>query len=124
MYASTEADQARPYLPEYGVQQESRSNLLLLLAGAGWIAAAFGAISFTGIVSSGWLSPLLGTGPAATAWLLAHQELNAARVGAIDAAHVPRIRLAYWLGFSGLAACASIVGSMIYRSMNFLPDLF
>jgi hypothetical protein len=124
VFAPGSGAESRSFLPEYAAQQHSRSSLLLLLAGAGWVAAVFGVISFTGVLTSGWISPLLGIAPAASAWLLAHQELNAASAGAIDASAVPRIRLAHWLGLSALIACASIVASMIYREMNFLPNLF
>jgi hypothetical protein len=124
VFASSDADVSRPYLPEYAAQQHSRFGLLLSLAVAGWAAAVYGAISFTGVLTSGWISPLLGIAPAAAAWLLAHQELHAASVGAIDESNESRIRLAWWLGLTALLACGSIVGLMVYRHMNFLPNVF
>lgn len=117
-------DDTRPYLPEYAAQQHSRAGLLLLLAAAGWVAAVFGAVSFTGVLTSGWISPLLGILPAGCTWLMAYEELKAVEVGAIHADHAPRIRLAMWLGLAALLACLGIVGSMIYLNMKFLPDVF
>jgi len=124
IYAAGGANEARPYLPEYAAQQHSRAGLLLVLASGGWIAAIFGAISFTGVLTSGWISPLLGILPAGCAWLMAYEELKAVEVGAIDAGHKVRIQWALWLGLAALIACLSIVGSMIYLNMKFLPDVF
>ena len=44
-----------------------------------------GAVSMTGLFAIGWMAPLLGAGPAAAGWLLAHEDLNAIRLGAIAA---------------------------------------
>ena len=124
IYAASAGDDARPYAPQYEVQQAPRSGLLLLMAALGWAGAIIGAVSITGIFASGWICPLLGAAPAAAAWLLAHEDLKALSLGAIDPAARPQTRLAIWLGASALAACVAIVGSMIYRGLSFLPDLF
>jgi hypothetical protein len=113
----------RPFVPQFEVQQRSRATLLFWLGGFGWFAAALGAISFTGVFDIGWVSPLLGLAPAAAAWFLAYEDLKAIRVGAIDAAARPRTWHAYWLGLTGLVACAAIIGAMIYHQMRFLPDV-
>jgi hypothetical protein len=124
IYAVSAGDEARPYAPQYEVQQAPRSALLLLMAALGWVGAIIGAISSTGIITSGWICPLLGAAPAAAAWLLAHEDLKALHLGAIDATARPQTRLALWLGASALIACLAITGSMIYRGLSFLPDLF
>lgn len=114
----------QPYTPAYAAQQTPRFQQLFLLGSLGWCAAVIGAVSFTGIFDIGWLAPLLGLGPAAAAWLLAHEDIKAIRVGAIRAEAYPPTRYAFWLGLTALLACAGIVGAMIYREMNFLPDVF
>ena len=112
----------RPFLPRYEVQQQSRSALLLVLASAGWAGAIVGAIALSGIWPVGWVCPLLGAPPAAAAWLLAWEYLKAVNAGAIDEGARPRLRLAMVLGWSAVLACLGIVGAMVYRQMNFLPD--
>ena len=124
VYAASVTDEARPYAPQYEAQQASRAGLLLLMAALGWAGALIGAVSITGIFASGWICPLLGAAPAAAAWLLAHEDLKALSLGAIDPAARPQTRLAIWLGASALFACLGIVASMIYRGLSFLPDLF
>src|SRR2546423_975245 len=63
-YAATTTDEARPFVPQYQVQQQSRPRLLFTLAGVGWAAACIGAVSLTGLFDFGWISPLLGVVPA------------------------------------------------------------
>jgi hypothetical protein len=118
------ADEPRPYAPAYTAQQNARTPLLLFLGILGWCAALIGAVSLTGIFDIGWLAPLLGLGPSAAGWLLAHEDSKAIRVGAISADAQPFIRQAFWLGLTGLIACAGIVAAMIFREMHFLPDVF
>ena len=122
VYAASAAGEERPYSPTYEVQQPPRSGLLLLLAALGWTGAIIGAISFTGFFASGWICPLLGVGPAAAAWLLAHEDLKALSLDAIAPAARPQTRLAKWLGVFALIACLAVVGMMIYQGMRFLPD--
>src|SRR5205814_10361373 len=117
-------DEERPFVPRYEVQQQPRTGLLLLLGGLAWAAAVVGVASLAGLLSLGWISPLLGAGPGAIAWLLAHAELKAIRVGAIAAEARSQTRHAFWLGLSGLLICLAIVAAMIYRRMNFFPDFF
>jgi len=123
IYSAGTSDEARPFLPQYEAQQRSRGGLWLFLGGVGWTAAVLGAISLAGIFRGGWICPLLGAGPAGAAWLLAYEELKAIRVGAIDTAAGPRTRYAFWLGFTALVGCIGLVAAMIYRQMNFLPDI-
>ena len=104
-----------------------RSILVTLpaaVAVAGVVALAVGALSLTGLVQVGWICPLLGLAPAATAWLLAFEDLKAIADGAIEPEARPRTHLAMWLGIAGVIACGAVVASMIYRTMNFLPDVF
>lgn len=122
-YAATTAEDSQPFSAQYPVQQISRAGLLLLLGGLGWGAAAAGAISFTGWFDVGWLSPLLGLGPAGAAWLLAHAELKAIRAGAISAGAAPQAQHAFWLGLTGLFACVAVVAAMICREMRLLPGI-
>src|SRR2546423_838584 len=75
-YAASAADKERPFVPRYEVQQQPRTGLLLLLGGLAWAAAVVGVASLAGLLSLGWISPLLGAGPGAIAWLLAHAELK------------------------------------------------
>jgi hypothetical protein len=124
IYAVSAGDEARPYAPQYEVQQAQRSTLLLLMAALGWVGAIIGAVSSTGIITSGWICPLIGAAPAAAAWLLAYEDLKALSLGAIDPTARPQTRLALWLGATALIACLAITGSMIYRRLSFLPDLF
>src|SRR5438552_9392487 len=60
VYSSAATEEARPFLPQYEVQQHSRPTLLFVLAGVGWGAAFVGAFSLTGVFDVGWISPLLG----------------------------------------------------------------
>jgi hypothetical protein len=124
LYAAAATDDPRPYEPKYEVHQQPRSGLLLVLGSVGWVGAVMGTLSLIGIFDSGWICPLLGLGPAAAAWLLGYEDLKAIEVGALDEPARPETRLATWIGFLALVACLSIVGWMIYRQMNFLPDLF
>jgi hypothetical protein len=123
IYAAAATDEARPFAPQYEVQQRSRATLLLWLGGLGWFAASLGAVSYTGLFDIGWVAPLLGLAPAAAAWFLAYEDLKAIRVGAIDEAALSPTRHAFWLGVSGLVACAAIIAAMIYHQMRFLPDV-
>jgi hypothetical protein len=122
VYAAA-SDDARPFSPHYEVQQRSRPEMLFVLGAMGWLAAIVGAISLAGLFDIGWLSPLLGVIPGGAAWLLAHEELKSISAGIIAAEARGKVRHAYWLGLSALIACAAIVAAMIYRHMNFLPDL-
>jgi hypothetical protein len=121
VYAAAVADGAKPFAAQFSVQQASRAGLLLFLGGIGWGAAAVGAFSFTGWFDAGWLSPLLGLGPAGAAWLLAHEELKAIRAGAISSNHEPQAQHAFWLGLTGLIACIGIVVAIISWQMRLLP---
>jgi hypothetical protein len=122
-YAATAAADARPFVPQYAVQQESRAGLLLTLGGFGWAGALVGGLSLAGLFDMGWISPLVGATPAGAAWLLAHEELKAIRFGAIRPEARQQAWHAYWLGLSGLAACIIVVAAMIYRQMSFMPNL-
>jgi len=123
-YAASAGDAPRPFVPTYEVQQQPRTALLLLLGGLAWAAAVVGVGSFGGLISLGWISPLIGAAPGAVAWALAHAELKAIRAGAIEAGAQSQTRHAYWLALSGLLLCLAVVAAMIYRRMNFLPDVF
>ena len=82
-------------------QQQPRTALLLLLGGLAWAAAGVGVMSLAGLFGLGWISPLLGLGPGAAGWLLAHSELKAIGLGAISADAATQTRHAYWLGLTG-----------------------
>lgn len=118
--ASADGD-PQPFAAQYPVQQASRARLLMFLGGIGWGAATAGALSFTGWFDVGWLSPLLGLGPAGAAWLLAHEELKAIRLGAISSDAQAQARQAFWLGLTGLIACVGVVAAMIAWEMRLLP---
>jgi hypothetical protein len=124
VFAASASGEERPYLPRYNAQQPGRPSLLLLLSGLGWLAAAGGILALLGLLDMGWIAPLLGLGPAAAAWLLAYEDLKAIQVGAVDHQVGPRTRHALWLGLTGLLLCLAIVAAMVYRQMNFLPDVF
>ena len=123
-FAAGESAGARPYQPQYEVTQQSRSGVLLTIAGLGWGGAVIGIVALLGIFPMGYFMTMISVVPATTAWLLAYQDLKTMQLGAMDDAGRPRTRLAYWLGLSGLLACALIVATMIWREMNLLPDLF
>ena len=123
VYAAAAETGERPYEPKYEVQQRSRAGLLLFLGGIAWAAAVVGAVSLASVFKIGWVGPLLGVFPGGAAWFLAHEELRSIRMGAIDANADTPARHAFWLGLTGLLACLGIVVSMVYRRMNFLPDL-
>lgn len=121
-FATTSGD-ARPFDPRYEAQQPSRSGILFVLGGLGWIGAAVGVLALLEWTATGWICPLLGLGPAGAAALLAWEDLKAIRVGAMADQNHPATRLALWCGLLALVACAAIVGSMIFRQMAFLPDV-
>ncbi len=123
VYAAAAADGAQPFSAQYPVQQTSRASLLLFLGGIGWGAAAVGAVSFTGWFDAGWISPLLGLGPAGAGWLLAYEELKAIQAGAIAREAQPQAQHAYWLGLTGLIACIGVVVAMICWEMRLLPAI-
>jgi hypothetical protein len=123
VFAAAASDEARPFVPRYEAQQQPRTGLLLLLGGLAWASAAVGTLSLAGLLSLGWICPLLGSGPGAAAWFLAYEDLKALRVGAITADAQAQTRHAFWLGLTGLLACLAIVAAMIYRRMNFFPDI-
>jgi len=93
------------------------------LAGVGWAAAGIGGISLAGWFDFGWISPMLGVIPAGAAWLLAHEELKAISAGVIASQARDKSRHAYWLGLLGLMMCLAVIAAMIYRGLNFLPDV-
>jgi hypothetical protein len=123
VYAAASEGQARPFVPQYEVQQHSRPVVLFVLGAMGWCAAAIGVISLTGVFDIGWIGPLLGVIPAGGAWLLSHEELKQISVGVIAAEARGKVQHAYWLGVTALVACVAIVAAMIYHRMNFWPDL-
>lgn len=123
VYTASSSEDAQPFAAQFPVQQASRANLLMFLGGIAWGAAALGAFSFSGWFNIGWLAPLLGVGPGGAAWLLAHEELKAIRAGAISSAAERNARHAYWLGLTGIIACAAIVTAMVFHAMHLLPDL-
>jgi hypothetical protein len=122
LHAAT--NDARPFAPRYAAQQPSRAGLFLFLGGMGWGTALVGCMSIAGLFDLGWISPLLGVGPAAAAWLMARNELQAIDIGAMDPTNRPQARQAFWLGLTAFIACLAVVTAMIYRHMNFLPAVF
>jgi hypothetical protein len=122
IYGAT-SDDPRPYTPQYASQQRPRYRLLLIFGALGWGAAVIGAVSLTGAFDIGWIAPLLGAGPAAAGWLLAHEDLKAIRLGAISSDAQQPTRHAFWLGLTGLIACLSVVAGMIAQQMHALPDV-
>jgi hypothetical protein len=123
-FAAGTSDEAHPYQPQYEVTQKSRSGLLLGIACLGFAGALVGVIALVDLFPSGYFATLISVIPAATAWLLAYSDLKTMRLGAMDDSGRQRTLLAYWLGLLGLIACVAIVATMIWREMNFLPDLF
>lgn len=123
-FAAGAAAGARPYQPQYEVTQQSRGRMLLTIAGLGLAGAVLGLIALAGVFPTGYFATLISVVPAATAWMLAYQDLKAMRLGAMDDSGRSRTRLAYWLGLFGLIACLGIVATAIWREMNLLPDLF
>src|SRR4051794_23658858 len=57
VFSATADDDSRPYLPRYAAQQEPRFLRLIVLGGLGWIGAALGLVSLTGLLASGTLCP-------------------------------------------------------------------
>jgi hypothetical protein len=98
--------------------------MLMWLALGGWVGAVVGVLGLAGIITSGWITPLIGAVPAATAWLLGYEDLKAISAGAMDQAARANVRFATWVGLTGLVACLSLIGLMIYYQLGFLPDLF
>ncbi|HZN33972.1 MAG TPA: hypothetical protein VFB80_09145 [Pirellulaceae bacterium] len=123
VFAAAAVEEARPYQPRYEAQQSARGGLLMILAGGGLVCGLLGMIALLEVLRLGWVFPLLGLGPAAAAWLLAHEDLKAIAVGAIDETGRPRTRRAFWLGLAALLLCLGVVGSMVWRQMNFLPAI-
>ena len=123
-FAAGAAADARPYQPQYEVTQQARGGMLLTIAWLGIGGAVIGLIALIGLYPTGYFAPLISIVPAATAWLLAYQDLRTMQLGAMDGTGRQRTRLAYWLGLGGLIACLAIVATAIWREMNLLPDLF
>jgi hypothetical protein len=123
-FAAGAAADVRPYQPQYEVTQQPRSRMLLWIAGLGWLGVLLGIIAQLGIFATGYFGTLIATIPAATAWLLAYQDLRTMHLGAMDSSGREHTRLAYWLGLFALLACVGIVATAIWREMNLLPDLF
>jgi len=123
-FAAGAAADARPFQPQYEVTQQARGGLLLLIAWLGIGGAVIGLIALMGLFPTGYFAPLISVVPAATAWLLAYQDLKTMQLGAMDNKGRPRTRLAYWLGLFGLIACLTVVATAIWKEMNLLPDLF
>ena len=88
------------------------------LAGAGTAAS-----SLSGLMGLGWILPICGAVAAATAWLLAHQDLQAMKTGAVEEAGRPLTLLAMWLGIVGLLACVGAVVAMIWLGLSLLPSM-
>jgi hypothetical protein len=122
-FAAGAAADARPYQPQYEVTQQARGGMLLIIAWLGIGGAVIGLIDLTGLFAAGYFAPLISVVPAATAWLLAYQDLRTMQLGAMDGAGRPKTRLAYWLGLFGLIACLAIVATAIWIGRNLLPDL-
>jgi len=123
-FAAGAAADARPFQPQYEVTQQARGGMLLTIAWLGIGGAMIGLTALIGLFPSGYFAPLISVVPAATAWLLAHQDLKTMQLGAMNDNGRPRTRLAYWLGLFGLIACLGIVATAIWKEMNLLPDLF
>jgi hypothetical protein len=98
--------------------------MLLVIAWLGIGGAVIGMIDLVGLFPLGYFAPLISVVPAATAWLLAYQDLRTMQLGAMNDSGRPRTRLAYWLGLFSLIACLAIVATAIWKEMNLLPDLF
>jgi hypothetical protein len=122
VYAATAAGDARPYVPQYDVQQEARPRLLLSLSGLGWLGGLLGGVSLVGLYDTGWICPLLGVGPAAAGWLLAHSDLKAIEAGAMDASAHRQAHRALWLGVTALVACLAATVGMIFLERGLLPE--
>src|SRR3954447_11837218 len=123
LFSPATTDEERPFVPKYETQEHSRPALLFVLAGVGWAAAGIGGISLAGWFDFGWISPMLGVIPAGAAWLLAHEELKAISAGVIASQARDKSRHAYWLVLLGLMMCLAVIAAMIYRGLNFLPDV-
>jgi len=121
-FAVSGAEDARPYVPQYGVQQEPRPRLLLALGSLGWLGALLGGVSLVGLYDTGWICPLLGVGPAAAGWLLAHSDLKAIEAGAIDASAHRLVSRGLWLGVTALVACLAATVGMIFLERGLLPE--
>ncbi len=123
-FAAGRAADARPYQPQYEVTQQSRGGTLVTIACFGFAGVVLGLIALLGIFPTGYFGTLIAVVPAATAWLLAYQDLKTMQLGAMDDSGRKRTQLAYWLGLFGLIACVGIVATAIWRELNLLPDLF
>jgi hypothetical protein len=122
-FAAGPSGEERPYQPEYETTQKSRGGLLILIASLGLAGALIGVIALLDIFPSGYFATLISVVPAASAWLLAREDLKTMRLGAMDDSGRQRTVLAYWLGLFGLLACVGVVATAIWREMNLLPDL-
>lgn len=118
------ASEQQPYQPKYEATQRGRTGMLFGLASFGLVGIVCGGLHLVGIFSIGSIVPLIAIVPSAAAWLLAHEDLKAIRLGAIDEAERQNTRSAYWLGVFALLGCLGVLATMIYRELNFLPDLF
>jgi hypothetical protein len=123
-FAAGAAADARPYQPQYEVTQQGRGGTLLTIAACGMAGVALGVIALLGIYPTGYVGTLICVVPAASAWLLAYQDLRTMQLGAMDNSDRKRTHLAYWLGLLGLIGCIGIVAAAIWRQMSLLPDLF
>ncbi|MDX1948037.1 MAG: hypothetical protein SFU86_21740 [Pirellulaceae bacterium] len=118
---SDAASAERPYQPRYETLAPARGVWLLVAGMLGLAGAASSAASLSGVLVLGWFLPLAGTVAAATAWFLAHHDLQAMHTGAIDPSGRPLTLLAMWLGIAGLVSCLATAAAMIWLGLSLLP---
>lgn len=121
---SSAASESRPYQPKYEATEKGRSGLLLVLACAGLLGIVGGVLHLLGIFGTGSIAPLAALVPAMTAWFLAHEDLKAIRQGAMDEAHQPATRLAWWIAIFAFFGSAGLLATMVYQQLDFLPSTF
>src|SRR5687767_4815216 len=81
-FAAGASGEDRPYQPKYEVTQKSRSGVLLLIASLGLAGALTGIVALLDVFPMGYFVTLICVVPAATAWLLAYEDLKTMRLGA------------------------------------------
>ena len=119
------AREQQPYQPKYEATQPGRTGMLFGLAACGLAGIFFGGLQLVGIFQIGWIVPLIANVPAAAAWLLAHEDLKAIRLGAMDEVQRQNTLFAYWLGIPALVGCLAVTATLIYRDPSgILPNLF
>lgn len=122
VFAPPADDGGRPFVPHYELTADHRGGLLLALSSIGIIASLTGWLVIGGVMSVGWLFPLLGVVPAFTVVFMAYEDLKMMRLGGRDSAGRGLTRTALIISASSLVLLLTAIGLLIHWGVNWLPE--